>query len=276
MITPDNKLKVFENFRVDRNLLKFALEDQPRAVNVSFGTEDSFMLHDESEGELIISKNPWGKRKRGFWDWVGSMIVTAWHSFFALKTKSPVPTMTVREFFTSVSNSTQELDVVRGRAAGYEVALVQAKNCGQTALLEKLKKGIETCRNESQLVSISSRKYLTEEDLVRFIKASPKGLRLDWIRNFTRMIPLPVAEKKACMDNLGIFDNYVVLHYDPDKKSWAETQAEVAARKDPILFGLMEGSRKLYFVGDWVDEQCDLTLEQIVDLLGVDVVKDIP
>jgi hypothetical protein len=89
------------------------------------------------------------------------------------------------------------------------------------------------------------------------------------------MIPPDIIDRKLEMDGLGIFDNYVVLHYDPDKKSWAETQAEIAARRDPILFGLMSGSRNLYFVGDWIDEKCDLTLEQIVDQLGPSVVKEV-
>jgi len=34
----------------------------------------------------------------------------------------------------------------------------------------------------------------------------------------------------------------------------------------------MEGSRKLYFVGDWVDEFCDLQLDQIADALGKDAI----
>jgi hypothetical protein len=37
----------------------------------------------------------------------------------------------------------------------------------------------------------------------------------------------------------------------------------------------MRGSRNLYYMGDWVDEQCDLTLAQIVDALGKDVVQEI-
>jgi len=44
-------------------------------------------------------------------------------------------------------------------------------------------------------------------------------------------------------------------------------------RKDPILFGVINGRRQLYYVGDWTDEFCDLTLDQIVDTLGREVVK---
>jgi hypothetical protein len=32
---------------------------------------------------------------------------------------------------------------------------------------------------------------------------------------------------------------------------------------------LIAGSNKLYYVADWVDEYCDLTLEKFIDVIGV-------
>lgn len=43
--------------------------------------------------------------------------------------------------------------------------------------------------------------------------------------------------------------------------------------KDPILFGVMEHSRKLYYIGDWKDEYCDLTLEDMFTSLGEKVLE---
>ena len=115
---------------------------------------------------------------------------------------------------------------------------------------------------------------ISEDNVVKFYKESDKGLRLDWIKNFTRMIPCEVIDAKVKLDNLKIFDNYVVMHYDPDAKSYAMTQQEIEDAKDPILFGVIEGSRKLYFVGDWVDEVCDLTLDALVTELGGDGIDE--
>ena len=39
-------------------------------------------------------------------------------------------------------------------------------------------------------------------------------------------------------------------------------------KRDPILFGLIKGSRKLYYICDWIDEYCDLTLSQLIDKIG--------
>ena len=95
-----------------------------------------------------------------------------------------------------------------------------------------------------------------------------KGLRLDWVANFGRPIPAEVLARKVEADALKMFDNYVVLHYDPKESAFVLTPDEVARRKDPILFGLLENSRKLYFIGDWKDDQCDLTMDEVAKVLG--------
>jgi hypothetical protein len=300
MITNDDKLEIFESFRIDRKLPKYAKpasvyrtskskdenvgeEDwEPvmmngSGVNISIGEKMVFAPANFRGVLTTVQGRPglWAQ-KPGILGWFKYLIYLVTHKKEE-KAAAKVPTISIAEFFASVKNSVQELELIQERAAGYERAMVQAQSTGQTALLEKLKQGLETNRNEGQLVAIDNRKFITEEDLVRFVKVAKKGLRLDWVGNFTRMIPPEIVEKKIRMDELGIFDNYGVLHYDPEAKSWSETELEKAKRirdaKDPILFGLMAGSRKLYFVGDWVDEQCDLTLEQIVDQLGTDVVK---
>ena len=125
---------------------------------------------------------------------------------------------------------------------------------------------------ENALYASGRWKLITEAQLLRFAKGCANGLCLDWIAHFTRPIPEAVVAEKVKCDALGLFDNYVVLHYDPmnsaAEMSRTEKAAEAEKRHDPILFGILRGSRKLYFVGDWKDDQCDLTLQQIVDKLG--------
>src|SRR5690606_15861132 len=133
--------------------------------------------------------------------------------------------------------------VVKERAAGYEKALQVAQKNGQRALVDKLKAGIQAYRAESQMLAIGITKFVTSKTIIEFYKKCPKGLRLDYVRNFTRSIPAELSDLKVRADELEIFDNYAVLHYDPDAKSYAETEKEKAARiakeRDPILFGLI-------------------------------------
>lgn len=71
-----------------------------------------------------------------------------------------------------------------------------------------------------------------------------------------------------------VFDNYCVLSYDPKGENRALTEAEKRTleekRKDPILFGVVKGSRRLYHVGSWKDEYCDLIFGDLLDRYGKD------
>ena len=103
---------------------------------------------------------------------------------------------------------------------------------------------------------------------------SEKGVRLDYIKNFVRVIPPSILEIKNKVDDLGLFDNYVIMHYDPNNESTKMTNEEIEKAKDPILFGLIKGSSKLYYIGDWVDDYCDLTLDKLIDEVGEDGIDE--
>jgi hypothetical protein len=183
--------------------------------------------------------------------------------------------MTVEEFFSSVKDSTMELRYVQERAKGYEGTLADAIAAGQVAFAEQLKQSLAAVRAEAQLGAIGMTKYIEEEALALFARKSSRALKLDWIRNFTRVIPREILAKKHDLDERLIFDNYVILHYDPSGKGRADTEVEKARKRDPILFGVIQGRRRLYHVGDWKDEFCDLTLDQIADLVGKDHIQDL-
>ena len=56
--------------------------------------------------------------------------------------------------------------------------------------------GIEAVRAETRLHALGLTRVLSEATLVEFVKKCPKGLRLDWVKNFTRVIPDDVLEPK--------------------------------------------------------------------------------
>ena len=63
-----------------------------------------------------------------------------------------------------------------------------------------------------------------------------------------------------------VFDNYCILHYDPENNAISPTVAGKMA--DPILFGMIQGSTNLYYIADWIDEYCDLTLDRFIEELS--------
>jgi hypothetical protein len=302
MITRDGKLEIFENFIVDASLPKHfgkKRSELSKMVNawVDYHRDsDSESKNDGDVGFIQAWREPEemdipglvktegdgfiiGNRKyRNKKVWSFLLFPILWMvGLFRKKKMAKIEAarMSVKDFFASIKNSARELEILAERAAGYEKALINATKAGQVALKERLLSGLDAHRSETQLFASDHKKYVTEEDVVKFVKQAKRGLRLDWIKNFTRIIPNEVIFTKVSLDELTVFDNYVVMHYDPNKNSWAETQEEANRRRDPILFGVILGSRKLYFVGDWVDDLCDLTLEQIAAELGQQAIKEI-
>lgn len=286
----DSKLLIFDSFRQDRRLPKFQpKQPQPAASVMQFMDVQKSDFDSNSpvmQGGWITSNstalsfaansvtggNVWITQKQqsppSFWDKVRELRRP--------KTpKEPKPIISVQDFFRSIKNSVEELKVVDERSAGYEATIKKALEAGQTALVEHLKFGLDTARTEAQMAAAGFDEYLEEEVVVRFAKISPRGLDLIWLENFVRVIPDHVLDRKKKADEHGLFDNYVVLAYDPESTAKKDTKAEIERKKDPILFGLIENRRRLYYIGDWVDELCDLTLDQIADKLGRDVIKKV-
>lgn len=179
--------------------------------------------------------------------------------------------MDVLKFFSEVKGLTKtNKDLYVDRLAGYIVALKNCDITGQVALKEQLLRDMVVNKYESVLYANNLYYVVTEDQIVKFVKKTEKGVRLTYIKNFMRALPREVMDKIKEVNTFNIFDNYAILHYDPDYSAYSETIKETKKRRDPILFGLIRGSNKLYYITDWVDEYCDLTLDQFVETLQID------
>ena len=176
--------------------------------------------------------------------------------------------LNVIEFFAQVKGLTKaNKSTYVDRLTGYIVALKNCDTSGQLAMKEKLLRDMVVNKYESVLYANDLYYVVTEDQIVDFVKKTEKGVRLTYIKNYMRVIPPEVVEKITKTNALEIFDNYAILHYDPDCQAFGETIEETKKRRDPILFGLIRGSNKLYYITDWIDEFCDLTLDKFVETL---------
>lgn len=186
-------------------------------------------------------------------------------------------TYTVEEFFKELKLRGQKIKVIADRIKDFEKVLEYVKSTHQKALQERIEATLEIVRAETNLLSLGLKTVILEGMVVFFHKKCTerdrRSLRLDWIKNFARIIPEKLVEMKNRCDQLEIFDNYVILHYDPNNKGSLETKEEIAKKKDPILFGVISGSRNLYYIGDWIDEHCGLTLRAFIEEFGSKTVK---
>lgn len=195
------------------------------------------------------------------------------------KTPEIIEEFDVIEFFNKVKLETEDKQKAYvNRLKDLVTCIGYCDTTGQVALKESLFEQLTINKYESVLWANNMYKAISEEKIIEFIKGSDKGIALDYISNFARVIPPSVIKKKIEADKLGVFDNYVILHYDPESKSYMQTEEEkrreVEKKKDPILFGVIMGSNKLYFIDDWTDKYCDLTFDIITEKLGAEVIAN--
>lgn len=172
-------------------------------------------------------------------------------------------------YFSQLKDKTISIQYVEDESKkDFETLLEQASRNHQTALVDKLTKEQTRIQREFKMLKIGIKTYISEPDIIKLSRNAPRAIRLDWIKHFVRIIPV---EFQSIIDGTFkecIFDNYVILHYDPKSKGSELTEAEKEKAKDPILFGVIKESRRLYYLGDWIDEYCDLTLDKLLDIIN--------
>ena len=185
----------------------------------------------------------------------------------------------VEEFFALIKGNKTSIKKLGERIKNLYVIINKAKKSGQTAMIESIEKQIENIKFESQLYSYGLTKYVDEDTIVHFAKKTEKWLNCCYIKNFTRLIPDAIIKKKLKADSYKIFDNYVILFFDPKWEMFDHTAEEKKKieekKKDPILFGVIRWNRKLYYIGDRKDKYCNLRLEDIARKMGKKSVHEI-
>ena len=152
------------------------------------------------------------------------------------------------------------------------------RTAGQYKKAEVVKQLRTIVAEESVVVAAGFTAYVSEDTMIEFLRKSERGTMVDFLRYYDDEIPQEAIEKKVAADKLMVFDNYVVAHYSDLIQKAAKVEKKVSdkeekrqreKRRDPILFGLIKNSRKLYFICDWKTDTDDLTLEKLEKELGV-------
>lgn len=285
MTTNDKKLKIFENFIVNRKPKRNPNENEgsiPEDALMMNPSSGNFMtiggtavssnegFYREENVKIVDYLNYTYTHNKTFINWFKLGFV----SFFLKQKIKKTPVIIfqeVKHFFDEIHLAVRELNLTDKSVKFYTDAITDALANGQQALAEILYSKKDVLMKELSLAKeVKGLKYIDEDDVVEYFgKAETvnKMLHLTWIKNYTRVIPPEVVEAKKVFDELELFDNYVILHFDRNGDASEMTIKEKEKAKDPILFGVIKDSRKLYFVGDWIDEYCDLTLNKFLKVL---------
>ena len=137
---------------------------------------------------------------------------------------------------------------------------------GQVESLKKLCFLADTLVKEEKLIEMGISTYVYKDAVEDYItNVADKTVKIIELSRYMREIPDELVETIEKTKN--IFDEFYVVFTDYTEKQ--ERQVEKERRdKDPILFGVFKSQTnvadRFYFLGDWVDEYCDLTLDKLV------------
>lgn len=286
MLTFNRKnLIIFKNFVSNTELKKFKKStfDNYRVGSIDL-TEPNFDINDDSSGvsNIIFSSSGLSVPNSRFDEWekvwdglpfaskrvYKTKLEKYWYltkikckSVFLKSKGSPI------ELFKSVKQNIEELNSIEEKIEFLNKVINKLRESGQIEMLNSALFQKRILEWEKILKDNNFKKFLTEENLIKFTLKCKRGLKLEYIKDFNRLIPESVVNNKNKADDLLIFDNFVILHFDADVKNIKLVSEE---KKDPILFGVIKNSTKLYFIDDWIDENCNLTYSMIIKELNID------
>jgi hypothetical protein len=154
-----------------------------------------------------------------------------------------------------------------------------AKEFNQQALYERFSEMIAVIARELEAEALGLTTYISKQDVDKYrsrvieidgSKGNRISVNFEKLEDFKRSIPKLPGDKIKRVKELNLFDTYHILHLDYTKEV-VKTNKEKIREKDPIVFGAyLYAPDRLYYICDWVDEFCDLTLDKFVDTLRLE------
>lgn len=150
--------------------------------------------------------------------------------------------------------------------------LSKAMITGQNLQVRRLAYSLGVLEREHKLIELGLDTYVLRENIEEYIDTvADKAVKIIDLEFFPREIPDEIVERVQELKDLKIFDNYYVVYTDYTGEGQKAVEEE-RRRRDPILFGTFEQkidnlwdiADRFYFIGDWEDEYCDLTLTKMV------------
>ena len=138
---------------------------------------------------------------------------------------------------------------------------------GQSESIKKLCFLADTLIKEEKLIELGITTYVYKDTVEDYIdNVADKCVKIVELSRYMREIPDELVE--TIEKTKDIFSEFYVIFTDYTGKETRKIEKE-RRDKDPILFGVFKNntsiSDRFYFLGDWVDEFCDLTLDKMVE-----------
>lgn len=179
--------------------------------------------------------------------------------------------LTPQEYFDIVKGKKQQITDKALRTV-YDNCLEllnKYKITGQKKGMEKLLFHLDCIEKEREIVSMGINTFVYRDDIEYYINNVASDIvKIIELERYEREIPDEIVNVIANVKDK--FDQLYIVFTDYTDGTARKVKAERIA-KDPILFGtfLNKSTRsvidRFYYLGDWIDEYCNLTLDKMVN-----------
>lgn len=176
--------------------------------------------------------------------------------------------ITPSQYFDYLKNAKNEI-TTEALKESYSVFIKLAekyKKLGQRESLKKLCFLANTLTKEEKLIEMGVTTFVYKDVIEDYIEhVADKTVKIIELSRYMREIPDEIVDTVEKVSD--IFDKIYVVFTDYTGKEERKVEKE-RQDKDPILFGAFteDGNvaDRFYFLGDWIDEYCDLTLDKMI------------
>lgn len=189
-----------------------------------------------------------------------------------LDTVTPSVSLPPEIFFQFVKSKLTpiQLEDLSNRLLSLSGIVQKAELTGQTALYEQLVENLYGLVREQEIASLGLQ-FVISEKLVRGLLEKFNGIVMQPFEKFPRVVPPEVVDKIAAVKLANVFDTLEIVYTQAPGEKDILTTSEKITKKDPIVFGKIKNyPDRLYFIADWIDEFCDMTLEKMIAYIKVD------
>lgn len=180
--------------------------------------------------------------------------------------------VTATKYFNTLKSKKQKADdaVLKGIYDNCLMLLEKYNKTNQIDAMKKLLVHVEMLERERKVLAAGIDTFVYKDDVKKYCQdVKDRVVKMIELDRYEREIPDEIIATYERVKNL--FDEFIIVFTDYTSEHVDKTNKE----RDPILFGVYMNDKKteikgtrMYFLGDWEDEYCDLTLDKLVDAMA--------
>jgi len=177
--------------------------------------------------------------------------------------------ITPSQYFDYVKNA-KNVITTKALQESYESFIKLAEKYNKLGQVESMKKLCflaDTLVKEEKLIELGITTFVYKDVIEDYItNVADKTVKIVELSRYMREIPDELVD--TIDKSKSLFDDFYVVFTDYTGKEERKVEKE-RRDKDPILFGVFKNNScvadRFYFLGDWIDEYCDLTLDKLIE-----------